>query len=583
MEHDRAEANVTPAQALGYILRADGAAYVGMALLGLLNGLLSLVSIWVTRRIFALVQGGYSPELFAALAGYAGALLLSAGYSVWYIRYRVQFHTVVEFEGRIRRKLHGKSRRISNEDLETPNAYSFIRQADGARTHLFRYGQLCVETVTALVQAGMITTYVSSFHLWFAAFLPLAVVPPLLELLYRAKLWTRGYEVVERCRREEQEYEKAVVDEVACKETRLTGAAALLLRKWRSSRETRDAVEEKKSRRMLALRLLLAGFACLGDIGGFLVAVLLLCTGRIDLPAFTAGVAAYASLTAILRGLVEEAGAMEQYRRMVQPYFRYWNMPERGGHTEECSFRTCVTLSDVCFAYPNQTGNALEGITLTLKRGETVAIVGENGAGKSTLVNLILGLYRPSSGRVLYDGADASAVEERALHRHQSAVPQNFCRYKMTVGENIALGDFAKEAEGEVERAVARIFPEGGAGSDTCLGKEFGGRELSGGQWQQLACARGFYKDSNFVVLDEPTSAIDPLREKELYDWFRRELDGKTGLIVTHRLGAVKLAERILVLRQGRIVEDGTHEQLLAAGGVYAAFWTAQTAAYEEK
>jgi len=552
------------------------------ALMGLANGAFSIVSVWATERVFSLVRAGYSTELFASLALYAAILLLSAGYSVWYIKYHVQFFAILDFESNIRRKLHAKSRRISNEELETPNAYAFIRQADNSRQSLFRYGQSYVESAMTLVQSVMVAVYISSFHILFLVFLPLAAIPTLLEMLYNARLWKRGYETVTQCQREETEYEKAIKDEIACKETRLTGAASLLMNKWRSSREKRNTIENRTSRKMLALRLSLSVLGCTGSIGGFVISALLFFSGQIDLPAFTAGVAAYSSLTAILEGLVGTVGNEALFRRMIQPYFRYENMPERDGNTEKCTFEKCITLSEVSFAYPNQDGNALDQINLTLKKGETVAIVGENGAGKSTLVNVILGLYRPSAGSVCYDGVDISTVSESSLHRSQSAVPQSFCRYKMTVGDNIAIGDFTKQDETGIHQGVSRIFPDGGVTRDTLLGKEFGGRELSVGQWQQLSCARGFYKNSDFVVLDEPTSAIDPLREKAIYDGFREELQGKTGIIVTHRLGAVQLADRIIVLQHGQIAESGTHKELLELKGLYASLWSAQTAAYKE-
>jgi len=573
---------VSPRKALWFIFKAAPGSFALMALMGLLNGTFSIVSVWATERVFSLVRAGYSTELFASLALYAAVFLLSAGYSVWYMKYHVQFFAIMDFEGNIRRMLHAKSRRISNDELETPDAYAFIRQADNSRQNLFRYGQIYVEAVMTLVQTVMVAAYVSSFHILFLIFLPLSAIPTLLEMLYSARLWKRGYETVARCQREEAEYEKAITDEIACKESRLTGADKLLRDKWKASRRTRDSIADVNAKKMLALKLSLSVLGCAGSIGGFAVSVLLFFSDQIDLPAFTAGVAAYSSLTAILRGLVGTVGNEAQFRRMIQPYFQYWNMPERGGDTEKCTFEKSITLSDVSFAYPNQDRNALDGINLTLKKGETVAIVGENGAGKSTLVNVILGLYRPSSGSVCYDGADISAMRETALHPRQSAVPQNFCRYKMTVGDNIAIGDFSRRDMMGIAQSISRIFPDGGVTCDTLLGKEFGGRELSGGQWQQLSCARGFYKDGDFVILDEPTSAIDPLREKALYDGFRKELQGKTGIIVTHRLGAVQLADRIIVLRHGRIAESGTHKELLEAGGLYASLWTAQAAAFKE-
>lgn len=148
--------------------------------------------------------------------------------------------------------------------------------------------------------------------------------------------------------------------------------------------------------------------------------------------------------------------------------------------------------------------------------------------------------------------------------------------------DNIAIGDFSHANDMKIEQMRNVFLNDTQLSPDTMLGKEFGGRDLSGGQWQQLSCARGFYKDSDFLVLDEATSAIDPLKEKAMIDAFRRELQGKTGILVTHRLGAVSLADRIIVLEHGHMVQQGTHRELLAQEGIYARLWNVQTKAFDE-
>ena len=232
-----------------------------------------------------------------------------------------------------------------------------------------------------------------------------------------------------------------------------------------------------------------------------------------------------------------------------------------------------VIVEDVSFAYPNADRPSLDRISVRIRKGETVAVVGENGAGKTTFVKLVLGLYEPSSGWIL---------RERDSFVSQSAVFQNFQKYRMRLDDNICLKELECRDAEEMERAASLAGVEYG-NSDlypekfgTLLGREFGGAELSGGQWQRIAIARGLYKEHDMIVLDEPTASIDPLEETRLYRMFARMAEGKTAFIVTHRIGSAQLADRILVFDKGKIVEQGTHEELIKSGGKYAFLYREQ-------
>lgn len=226
-----------------------------------------------------------------------------------------------------------------------------------------------------------------------------------------------------------------------------------------------------------------------------------------------------------------------------------------------------IEFDNVTFTYPGADTPVLNGINLRLKSGRHYAIVGENGCGKTTFVKLLLGLYKPDSGKICLNGqsVDELPVDER--RKIFAAVFQDFYKYPLTLRENVSLFLPQPATDGQIDE-------------NTLLGKEFGGTELSGGQWQRLAIARGFYKDAEFIVLDEPTSAIDPLKEKEVYEEFRCGLKGRTGIIVTHRLGAVNLADKIVVLKQGRVAEYGTGQELIAARGEFFKFWNSQREAF---
>lgn len=568
-------------QTLRFIVCLSPGPFVQMAVLESLLGIANLLIVMLTGKIFSLAQKGYSPSMLGTLALYGSLLLLCGGYSVWYMRYQVQFCSILKFEEQIRRALHRKSSRISNEVLEKPEVYAYLRQADGARQNLFRYVQIHLDLLFAFVQAILLTAYLSGFEVWFLIFLPLSVLPVLLDMLYKAKLWQRDFEVSSQCQREEQAYSQAITEDPACKESRISGGTAMLMQKWTQSRTLRDQLELRKAGRLFILHLGVTPLKVLGAAGGLLTSGILLYQGRISFPVFAAGVAAYESLGSALHTVAESVENQVLYRKLIEPFFRYWNLPDRTGTDLMKAAPESITLEDVSFRYPGAEKDAVSHLSLTLQKGEVLAVVGENGAGKTTLANLILGIFQPTGGRILYDGKDIAGILESSVHHFQSAVSQNFVRYQTTAGDNILLGNSRRKEETEISIRLKEIFPDGSIMADTSLGKQFGGRELSGGEWQQLSCARGFYKQGELLVLDEPTSAIDPLKEKKLIDSFRRELRGKTGIIITHRLGAISLADHVLVLDHGTISQYGTPHMLLQQDGIFRTLWESQTKAYE--
>ena len=257
-------------------------------------------------------------------------------------------------------------------------------------------------------------------------------------------------------------------------------------------------------------------------------------------------------------------------------------MPEREGMGSQLPEGTGISLRGVSFAYPGAAQKAVDDVTLTISHGETVAVVGENGSGKSTLARLLLGLYLPDGGSVFYGKVNTKDAAAGSLFTHISAEFQKYQRYQMTLRENISISDVSRNAGSaglDEVCAKAGIDKSGGSfnnGYETMLSREFDGVDLSGGQWQRVAIARSFFRAHRFIVLDEPTPAIDPIEETKIYNRFAEISKGKTALIITHRLGSVKLADRILVMKNGKLVEQGTHAQLMAAEGEYARLYKSQ-------
>jgi len=304
--------------------------------------------------------------------------------------------------------------------------------------------------------------------------------------------------------------------------------------------------------------------------------------------ALTVGdVAVYAGVTSRLGRTVETmvysiTTTMEEalYISNLKEFLNLKPRTPIGSGVRPASARGEIAVKNVTFAYPGSSEAVLSDISFHIRPGETVALVGENGAGKTTMVKLIARIYEPHQGSILFDGIDLKELEVDYLRSQLSFVFQNFGIYEATAADNIAYGDWRKLMNNreEIER-VARLadahdmIEAMSDGYDTFLGRMFGEFNLSGGQWQKIAIARAFARDSSLLILDEPTSNLDARAEYELFSRFRELAKGRTTVLISHRFSTVSIADRILVMDGGRIIEEGTHQELLEQEGHYASFY----------
>lgn len=303
------------------------------------------------------------------------------------------------------------------------------------------------------------------------------------------------------------------------------------------------------------------------------------------------------SAVVIMQGTMGSIGAsLGQVLEMsffINHLYKYLSLPEASKSTGELEFPRHyeqLSVSGLHFTYPNTERKVLTDISFTVRCGETIAIVGENGAGKTTLMNCLLGLYSPSQGDIYIDKEPLQNFSIDSYLTHVSAVFQQFVQYNYSVHDNVAFGAMHKQlSQDETLDALTAVgltemVHRLSEGMGTRLGSEFkGGVELSGGQWQRIAIARAAVRDAEILILDEPTSALDPLAELEIFRTFQNLAAGRTVFMVSHRLGPARLADRILVLKNGVLVEQGNHDELIQLGGEYKAMFQAQAEWYQEE
>ena len=489
--------------------------------------------------------------------------------------------------GRMNQLLHLKIARIAPICLEDTKLHDDIEKA--------RNGAWTVAYITNLVMA-LLTFYPAYFvvmgiylhHLrpQFLLALLMVFVPVMLCQFIRTGIMAKFEDKAAPIRREYDYYQKTIADREYFKETRLLGGYPFFLGRLTKKLAALNRAELSANFKTSVLELFMGLLSAAGYVGILFMLVSALLAGEITVGAFAAVFGSVAMLFSLMNQVFNiQFGGISSYLGMAYNFVRFLELPERTDKGGKPDYSQGIIAENISFTYPHAENESIDNISLRIEPGETVAIVGGNGAGKTTLVRLLIGLYTPTSGKVILNGLD-TAETGNALFSGTSGVFQRFQRYQMTLAENIRISqiDSNKDIANAADQAGVNIdgasFPKG---RETMLSREFDGVDLSGGEWQRVAIARGLYRSHNLVILDEPTAAIDPIEESRVYRQFMSISRGKTAIIVTHRLGSTKMADRVIVMDKGKIVDIGSHNDLLTRGGLYAEMFNAQASWYEKQ
>jgi len=543
--------------------------------------------ILVTRDFFDSIaqeagrQNGIGVMLFPALF-FGGILLLTqllGGVDQFLVN-----PAVTSMERALKQEVFAKAARVNPIEFESP---VFLNELNSTTLYIYMvlHSPLAVLRIFSFYLPYFFVTV--SFYFSLRPELLLGIlaifVPTLITLFVRRKIHTELENVSRSLRRRYQYAEKAIGDREFFKETRLLGAFGLLSGIYNETVDLLNRHTWKAEKKITWIETGLRLLTLTGYIGILWLMFVYLLDGRISVGSFAAVFSSIGMLIQFLEEiLIREMGYIARFAGHTESLVKYFDLPERSG-AAIVPKKAGIDFENVTFRYPGKEEDTIKGVSLSIEPGETIAIVGDNGAGKTTLIRLMSGLYLPKEGTVKVGGVDTKKASPESIFTYFSAVFQNYQRYRTTLRDNILAGDSKNEDPTEALNKAdvdskGDSFPKG---FDTMLSREFGGVDISGGQWQRVAIARAYHRKHSIILLDEPTAAIDPVEETRIYNQFAKISKDKTTIIVTHRMGSVKIANRIVVMKDGQIEDIGNHDELMSRGGHYADMWAAQAKWYE--
>jgi ATP-binding cassette subfamily B protein len=489
------------------------------------------------------------------------------------------------------KELLKKANSLPYSKFEDPEFYNHFTRING------RIGQSflnpisrVLESIQCVIQVFSYTVILINYH-WIVLLLCLFSVVPIIinQFKFNNRQFWLTYNQTPNAR-ESKYINLLLTSKDSAKEIRVLNIGNLLLNRWAKTYFSTGQQVLKLSKKNVILTVCFDGVSHLFTFCSYGVIIFAVISRKLRIGDFVTAPLALQGLQSSIIQVGFNLASIYSESLYLKDLFNYLDYSDESKNNNQVnleSFNKSIKLKNVGFHYPNSDQMVLKELNLEIKKGETIAIVGENGSGKSTLVKCLMGLYEPTSGEIYFDNYPLSKIRKSSLWANISVVFQDFIKYNFTIKDNIAFGNVNEQNNMSKLEEVARkcgldkFIEKQECGYDTFLGKFLKeGIDLSGGQWQRLAIARAIFKNSEILILDEPTASLDPKTELEIYDRFKEIASKKTTLIISHRMATTTFADKVIVLKNGEIIEIGTPQELMNSKNEFYKMYISQSKWY---
>ncbi|MGL4450290.1 MAG: ABC transporter ATP-binding protein [Sarcina sp.] len=573
------------------IIKGNKFRYFLFIIAGLFIGISWVLQTYATQWFFdeatKLANGNTTIESAIFYAFILGGVLIFAHISNAILN--IQWYSIsMKAAGTITNVVNKKMAKVETINFEDTKVLDDINKANngayGSVNFIFTLTTVITGYVSYLI---LMADYLYKLNPVLILIVLCAFLPVIINQFIRLKVFAKLEDESAPLRREFIQSEKYLIDREYFKETRLLGGFDYFNKRYIDVLNKLNKKIWKAEKKVNLIEVIMKFITAVGYGTTLFLTFISLMNNKISIGEFTAVLTSIYTVFIMVEELVcQQIGSMTRELGSSKNLIRFLELDEREGKKIEIIDAPSIEAKNISFGYPESENLILKDISLKIEPKETIAIVGENGAGKSTLMRVLLGMYPPTKGNVLIDGEDMKNLEIESIFKNTSAVFQKFERYKFDLKDNVSISNINSINEKEILERLenvdinvnGRSFENG---LSTMLSREFGGIDLSGGQWQRIAIARGLYKFNNFIVLDEPTAAIDPVEEGKIFNKFKEIAKDKTAIIVTHRMGTTRIADKIVVLGAGEILQVGTHDELIVKDGQYKTMYEAQSKWYD--